>query len=369
MDKKTALDKAVLGLFKNKGATFLSTLYCGLDIQWVGEEVIPTADIDGVTLRLCEPWFLSLSEGMRVTLLAHELWHPSLFHCDPSRFKGKDPDVWNQACDHAINLMLKEHGYVFDVPHLADPRFKGMSAEQIYNILYDGPRVENPFGRDLQPSNKKPEDAEKMKRLVIQSALTAQILDKSGYGELPGQLKTMVEKAMNPKLPWQTLLQRFLNERASSGYSWSVRNRRYRDMYLPGRRSQDALGHVMFAFDSSFSVSDEQIAVYLAETSRVMELFQPQKMTITVFDTKVQSMKHYHRGDSLNKIDIIGRGGTDMTDLMEKVKEHDVQALVVFSDLDCLAPEDPKIPVLFICLDNPNGSMPFGKVVHINSSE
>ena len=365
MDKKTALDKAVIGLFQKKGATFLSTLYCSLDIKWVDEDVIPTADIDGVTLRICEPWFMSLSEEMRVTLLAHELWHPSLFHCDPERFKGKDPADWNAACDHAINLMMKKDGYVFDVPHLADPIYEGMTAEQIYEDLQKKPKVPNPFGMDMVPSK----DNEKTKQLVIQAANTTKMVDSDGYGSLPGSLKVMIERALNPKLPWENLLQRFVTEISASGFSWRKRNRRYQDFYLPGRESRGSLGHLMIAFDSSYSVTNEQLSVYLGELSKIKDLFNPRLLTLVEFDWGIQNVRKLHRGDSIESLEIKGRGGTDMSEVMDMASKSDAEALIVFSDLDCLAPQDPKIPVLFVCLDNPYGNMPFGKVIHVNSAE
>ena len=164
-DPQEMLDKAVLGLFvapKNviRPSSFLASLYCSLTQIW--DEEIPTACVNSdMELRINPHWFASLSEPMRETLLAHELWHVGFMHIDEARMGDRCPDKWNEACDHAINLMLEEHGFTFDkfpADHpmagqemgLKDPRFSGMSAEEIYEILVkEGGKPNLPFGRDF----------------------------------------------------------------------------------------------------------------------------------------------------------------------------------------------------------------------------
>ena len=49
------------------------------------------------------------------------------------RLHGK----WNVACDHAINPMLLDSGFILPEGGLCDYQYKGMSAEQIYELLPD----------------------------------------------------------------------------------------------------------------------------------------------------------------------------------------------------------------------------------------
>ena len=62
----------------------------------------------------------------------HESEHDARHH--GTRRHGRDPVEWNICCDFAINIDLVDEG--FDLPEgaLIDPRFKGMSAEDIYRI-------------------------------------------------------------------------------------------------------------------------------------------------------------------------------------------------------------------------------------------
>jgi predicted metal-dependent peptidase len=58
--------------------------------------------------------------------------HPALQH--HVRRSGRDPRRWNEACDYAINPLLLDAGLSLPDGVLVDHRFRGMSAEQIYNL-------------------------------------------------------------------------------------------------------------------------------------------------------------------------------------------------------------------------------------------
>ena len=68
-----------------------------------------------------------------VRVVAHEVLHCALGHC--SRRGDRDPNDWNIACDHVVNLMLKAAGFVIPPNRPCDPKFIGLHAEQIYEVL------------------------------------------------------------------------------------------------------------------------------------------------------------------------------------------------------------------------------------------
>ncbi len=73
-------------------------------------------------------------------IYVHELLHVALLH--HTRIQGRDPDIWNFACDFVINGWLVEMGVgrMPPVGTLYDPRVKGMSAEAVYDLLIRDPR-------------------------------------------------------------------------------------------------------------------------------------------------------------------------------------------------------------------------------------
>lgn len=68
-------------------------------------------------------------------VIAHELLHVGLRH--DTRRQGRDPFLWNVACDYVINGWLVEMqlGEMPAIGTLHDSELKGQSAESIYNII------------------------------------------------------------------------------------------------------------------------------------------------------------------------------------------------------------------------------------------
>jgi len=53
------------------------------------------------------------------------------------RMEDKEFRMWNEACDYAINPLLKDSGFILPGDALMDPRFSNLNAEAIYKTLYD----------------------------------------------------------------------------------------------------------------------------------------------------------------------------------------------------------------------------------------
>jgi predicted metal-dependent peptidase len=68
-----------------------------------------------------------------IGILIHEAMHILLKH--HLRMRGKDVRMWNIACDHVINLILKELKVQMPSWVLCDAQYKGMNAEQVYSQL------------------------------------------------------------------------------------------------------------------------------------------------------------------------------------------------------------------------------------------
>ena len=94
---------------------------------------VKTMATDGVSL-LWNPEFVeTLTAATLAGTLAHEVMHPALHH--HLRRSGRDLKRWNVACDFAINPLLVDAGLKLPEGILLENRFRGMSAEQIYNLL------------------------------------------------------------------------------------------------------------------------------------------------------------------------------------------------------------------------------------------
>src|SRR3954447_8312607 len=94
---------------------------------------VKTMATGGIRLYYNPEFVDRLTAATLAGALAHEVLHPALQH--HVRRSGRDPKRWNVACDYAINLVLVDAGLSLPEGVLLDSRFRGMSAEQIYNLL------------------------------------------------------------------------------------------------------------------------------------------------------------------------------------------------------------------------------------------
>ena len=67
--------------------------------------------------------------------IVHEVFHPMMKH--HLRIGNKNHELWNKACDYAINPLIIQYGFELPDNILLDEKFNGMAAEQIYTILLE----------------------------------------------------------------------------------------------------------------------------------------------------------------------------------------------------------------------------------------
>ena len=112
---------------------FTGSLVMRLDLVPVSDERLPTAATDGDRIYVDIDFYMSLNAAERLFVLAHEVWHCALLHF--LRRGDRDPKRFNIAADLEIHFLLTDEGLEapFVLPH--DPRWKGLSAEEIYERL------------------------------------------------------------------------------------------------------------------------------------------------------------------------------------------------------------------------------------------
>lgn len=109
---------------------------------------IDTACTDGVTLQINPEWFNSLDDQERTTIAAHEAMHPALGHM--WRQQDRNDADFNIACDHEINLILKDAGFKLPAGGHCSDAFRNMSAEEIYALIHREPEEPNRDSPDDQ---------------------------------------------------------------------------------------------------------------------------------------------------------------------------------------------------------------------------
>ncbi len=96
---------------------------------------IHIAAIDAESKEIFVNPIAGLNEDEMRFVIAHELLHVGLRH--DTRSQGRDPFLWNVACDYVVNEWLIEMqiGYPPSIGILHDPMLKGLSAESIYDCI------------------------------------------------------------------------------------------------------------------------------------------------------------------------------------------------------------------------------------------
>ena len=93
-----------------------------------------TAATDGKHLYYNVDFISSLTPDELIFLVAHEVEH--VVYCHMDRLNGRNRTLWNAAADFAINAELVDQG-IGKMPSIGlyDTKYKGMCAEEIYDVL------------------------------------------------------------------------------------------------------------------------------------------------------------------------------------------------------------------------------------------
>ena len=351
-------------------SVFISTIVLGVKHKITND--IPNAATDGSVI-LYNPDFIAKQNPQQLAgLMAHECWHIVFQHM--TRRMDRDPIIWNVAGDYVINLLLTDAAFQIPDGGLLDTKYAGMSTDEVYNSLIDEQADYDPSklmldilapGEGEQESKSTEEVEAKIKDILVRAYTQAKMADDKAIGNLPGEVTRHIEDLINPRLPWQVLLNRFLDVKTREEYSWNRRNRRYSDVYMPSMQSY-GLGHLTFAIDTSGSISDEELRELLSELQGIQRTFLPEKMTIIDCDSSIKNVYEIDGHTDILSLEFSGGGGTRFKPVLEYVTEHPTTALVYFTDLYGETDLDEvDYPVLWVCTSDHKPSN-IGDTVYIN---
>ena len=376
-DLQRDLDRAMADVFSHPNSAFISSLMCGMEIMF--SEDVPFACTAGKWMWLNPTFFQGLPRESRKSLIVHELNHPARLHA--IRCDTRDHQTWNDAGDYIINANMMKDGFTFVGLEfgLFNMDYVALSEEEVYDLLMKQ-KQQNPTngaggGGSSNPMQDLIIDPKTAKELAVEvmsnvgKAVMAADLAKQA-GTVPGAVRDTIKAAYAAEIPWEEHVREFMTELGSRHYSMRRPRRRYisQDLYLPSLvKQRDKLANLVFYFDVSGSVTDNQAARFLSECRYVKERFQPDKLTIVMFDTEICKEIVIEKNQSMEEIEIVGRGGTSLVCVREHMQQNRPTAAIIFSDLECTPMQKPDvtIPTLWIVMSNLHADIPFGKAVHI----
>jgi len=346
---------------------FLCTEAFSLRYAW--NQDIPTARVDGITMEINPVWFLTLTSRQQLGLVLHEVSHVIYQHME--RGIGFEQNRHNQACDHYINLQLLSQGFELPPNGLWDKQFTDMGVMEIYNLLPPDP-PEPGWGGDVvyMGTGDKEGDAQKQVDItnIIVKAMDQSKMSGEDPGVIPGNVRRHIQEILNPILPWETLLQKYVNGHAKEDFTWKRANRRSTndDIRLPTLWSEK-LERLVIGIDVSGSVNDKDLAKFISEIHHIKEKIKPKLVTVISFDTSITKINEVEEYDTVASIELIGGGGTVIRDVIDWGIENNPTVMVILTDGHFGAYEpNIEFPLLWTIYDNKKFTSKIGEVIHFN---
>ncbi len=350
-----------------------------LKLHLVGDTSCQTAWVDGRQLGYNPEYIDQLSLLETIGIVAHEVLHCALNHL--SRLGSRNPKVWNEACDHVVNLILTEAGFTLPDGVHRDKRFTGMSAEDVYRQLMDEGKGEDEDQPDdsggcgvmrkpkSQDGGVMSEAESKQFESDWQTTATQAVQQAKMMGKSPGAAGDLVLAEIRSKVDWKAVLRRFITQPAKMQSSWRRPNRRFAHsgLYFPTRGGH-TIGDIVVAYDTSAS-TDEYKQRFHTEVMTILREFKT-TVHLVFCDTRIQKTETLRTPDDLpHEVTIPLGGGTRFHPVFEWVEElqresrTNISCLVYLTDLECSMPKQPKYPVLWAC--STSLKAPWGQTVCI----
>lgn len=369
---------------------FFGSLALSLKMQ--ADPTCETAWVDGRTLGYNPAFIEPLSHSQLTALIAHEVMHPALGHC--WRRDGRDPKMWNEACDVAINPQLRDAGFTLPDGALYPSQYglpDGKSAEWYYARIQQKESEQGNYskqgnGQGAQGSQQSKQGASKPDPLGEvrdapsgpdsdgepapseqdwkQKAASA-LQQAKMQGKLSGGIGRAVSEALKARIDIRSLLLRFFSERSNSDYSWLRPNPRYmaQGLYLPALESR-SLGEVAVMVDTSGSVDESSLSYARGILEQVIDECNPAAVTVYYADSKVCRVDRFEQGEPL-EWHPAGGGGTSFVPALKAIEEQGTAVCAVcITDLEGTFPASCDVPVLWLATTS--HIAPFGETIPLD---
>lgn len=343
------------------------------------------------------------SDNQLMFFLAHEVGHLVFTHLH--RLGNRDPKLFNVASDIVLNNILMADG--FDLPdnclkpsndsiQFMDVKIDNINkktAESIYDeMLQNSDQIEEMQqyvvdyhdynGSDGQDGEGDGQDDEGNAKSAMGKDMASEAEDWKNYmteaynyakqrGQLPAGIEDVMGELLNPKLNWKYLLRRYITNVIPHDYTFTSPNLKIPGVILPGpeKESIDVVMHV----DTSGSISDDELQVFMSEVLSVCNSFKNVNLTLIQADMEIQRVDKINKGNQrrIKSLQVKGRGGTSHKPVWEYInkKLNNCKILISLTDLgsDIELSDKPRYNVIWVVPKNDfDMDVPFGKKIKID---
>lgn len=353
------------------------------NIEFFWSSAIKTACAGAGFIFFNPDFWAKLVPEQQKTVVAHEIWHLILNHLE--RGEGKDPDSYNIAGDHVINLTLQEDGFPIHensdfggIKPCCDPAYRGMSTEQIYAKIHEE-RKKNPGSHQPAAGTPSKSQIEDLIKEALQGSGTSlqeqkdddeellnAVADKAQAnppGNQPGGesrlLETERKKVYIKKATYEEIFEEYLTDPLSGGKRTFMRpsrrqvngGLRLKGKY-PKKGRKNRLTHLVYALDVSGSITRAQANQFLRSAETLKERLNPVLMTVMLWDNQIRFEKVFREDEKLTGIHVTAGGSTCLKPVYQRVKQINPEALVIFTDLCVDIPPKPSWETIWFVPDD-----------------
>jgi predicted metal-dependent peptidase len=373
-------------------------------------DCIQTAATDDKYLYINPTWFFALTLDEQLFVACHEIEHAMFGHASlgwslhkAGEIRYNDgvvlpyhSDLMNVAMDYVINAQLIE-AKIGSMPEQGCYWPKVINGDMgvldAYRICYKqqggggggrgkgkgggnstGNLPGKPFDKLLRPGQGRGKSANKAVSERSQSewdtTVTAAMESAKLRGQLPSNLDRAFNKRLQPKADWRDLYMLAVSRKIGNDrYTWDILNQQlaYRRIGAPGRTSYGC-DLVVIAVDTSGSINQRTLDVFLAETMALLEQAKPKRVLFVQCDAEIHEWETIEGTDDLFGRKLKGGGGSRTEPVFERIDEEGItpDMLVYLTDLYVSFPEHaPSYPVVWGAVDRGENMPPFGELVDV----
>lgn len=353
----------------------------GLDLK------CDTAYTDGKRICFSPKFMDELSNSELEFVLMHEILHIVLKHCQ--RGHNFNNLLFNIACDIVVNsnilksndmdltsITIKSEGE--PSMHIAPDGKEGYyyTAEEVYYMICNNFKDQdfNSFDNHDKWRESDKDSKEWDERLVS----TISALNETGRynSKIPLEALRKYNNLINPQINWREVLKDFFSKEVCD-YSFTPPDRRFEgDFFMPDFNEEDDVLklNVIFAIDTSGSITEEQLSAALTEVKSAINETDQLNGYVICLDAKTYEPTPINEFD-INTFEALGGGGTSFIEFFNELKElkakmdNKLDLIIFITDgLDDFPKEEASqnIPVLWI-INNDEITPPWGLIARIDT--
>ena len=355
---------------------------------------------DGTSIYFCDPFF-TVDESVQYAIILHELLHIVLRHAHRTRqirlSKGDkfSPDIANACADAIVIRAIMQqkkigplsvvNPYIITAENLVSAvDLKKVPAPQwTFEMLYNyvEKRVDKAvrdfinqhakeLSDDLIPPNQ--DSAADPHMDEVQTRVWKERLKRAAYGSEPGSfLREVLKDLPDSTTPWEKHFRDFMVSHVmpTTCLDWGRPSRRLLaskgrlGYYEPGIQRELGVKRAGICIDTSGSIDDPLLQIFIAETNSIMEQTGCSVVVICA-DAAVQSVQVFQQSIDAH-YECKGGGGTDFRPALKEMEKYDVDCCVYLTDMAGTFPDKaPPFPVMWAtCVDQ---DPPFGRKVYVD---